>query len=83
MLHINEETALALQMRANYIETGDVNLSRHDVADQLKAIKSKGREFECDIKRLTDQLIRSATLSGDQVKLVEALREHAARIVLD
>jgi hypothetical protein len=81
--HINEETATALHMRANYIETGDVNLSKHDIADMLAHMRGKGSAWDRDRDQLSTQLVRATNLSAEQVRLVEALREHAARIILD
>lgn len=78
-LNINSETAIALRMRANYIETGDVNLSKHDLTEELRLLgpQSKARR---DLEKM---VIHAAHLPLSLVNLVEVLREHAARVELD
>ncbi len=66
----------ALQLWANYIETGDINLSRRDVRSQLDAVPNKpshARERE----ELNTMLARVAGLSDEQQEQVQHLRKMA------
>ena len=70
-----EMTIIALQMRANYIETGNVSLSRNDAILRNEEIIRESKRYSfsscedrlCSIKQLTD----------DQQELVLKLRKLA------
>jgi len=80
MKHINEETAIALKMRANLIETGDIHFSRHDVINKITVLKDT--DIGCRALRevYMKMLLCDASLTPSQRKLVQCLREHACQI---
>jgi hypothetical protein len=73
-MRLTEEVAIACRMRANYIETGDVNLSLVDVQERLGSRTSWPGSVR---EALQSKVLRTAGLSQDQRDLVAALRRQA------
>lgn len=74
----NDCIAFALDMRANYIETGDVTLCREDVIRMAQSIKSSNKDFEA--RKRAEMIEKLKPLSDDQKDFVARLRELAKRI---
>lgn len=70
MLRHNAEIRIALGMRANYIETGDVNLSANDAIEYLESWKCSraGQGGQAKMPPLPK------TLTDEQKELVRTLR---------
>ena len=56
-----EEIATALRMRANYIETGDISLSRNDAIAQkkhkiIKALSTHQEDLVRNLRKWADQI---------------------------
>ncbi len=69
-------TIRALQLWANYIETGDLSLSRRDVRSRLDALPNKPSSAR-DREALNTMLARVAGLDDEQQQLVQRLRRMA------
>jgi hypothetical protein len=66
-----DHVRLALQMRANFIETGDPLLCANDVAERLRGSDLERRKFSKNVKYLdTDQRFIIAFLrdTADRIK---------------
>jgi hypothetical protein len=85
-MHINQHTAIALRMRANYIETGDVNYSKHEAADTLRALRQATDPSPADkdnARVLEHMCLLSCCLTLEQSRLIEQLRERAAQVEME
>lgn len=69
--------AYALDMWANYIETGDVSLCREDVIRMVQSIRSSNKEFE--VRQKAEVFDKLRMLNDDQKTFVARLRALAKR----
>jgi hypothetical protein len=70
--------AYALNLWANFIETGDLTLTHDDVVGHLKALESNDQTFSCRHERQT-LFGKLKVLTGDQKAFVARLRELAKK----
>ena len=70
-----EMIVIALQMRANYIETGDVVLSRNDAISHNESIVRENKQYS--YSSYQDRLHTIKKLTDEQQELVLKLRKLA------
>ncbi len=79
-----ESIAMALNMRANHIETGNVIMSKRDAAQQLQSLnrqeRYRGNDYDRERRVLTGMVTAAGLLTPEQEALVLMLRRYATEI---